>query len=77
MKPGFDTEKFVEYRMNLNNSKLDKLIDVAYPLNNAIVTDESLGEGFKIRYSYFCNIKEINESRLSNIVEYELISMLK
>ena len=77
MKPGFDNEKFVEYRMNLNNPKFDKLIDVVQSLNNAIATDESLGEGFKIGHSYFCNIKEINESRLSNIVEYELIPMLK
>lgn len=77
MKPGFDNEKFVEYRMNLNNPKFDKLIYVVQSLNNAIATDESLGEGFKIGHSYFCNIKEINESRLSNIVEYELIPMLK
>ena len=77
MKPGFDNEKFVEYRMNLNNPKFNKLIDVVQSLNNAIVTDESLGGGFKIGHSYFCNIKEINESRLSNIVEYELIPMLK
>ena len=77
MEPGFDNEKFVEYRMNLNNPKFDKLIDVVQSLNNAIATDESLGEGFKIGHSYFCNIKEINESRLSNIVEYELIPMLK
>lgn len=77
MKPGFDNEKFVEYRMNLNNPRFDKLIYVVQSLNNAIATDESLGEGFKIGHSYFCNIKEINESRLSNIVEYELIPMLK
>ena len=77
MKPGFDNEKFVEYRMNLNNPRFDKLIYVVQSLNNAIATDESLGEGFKIGQSYFCNIKEINESRLSNIVEYELIPMLK
>ena len=37
----------------------------------------TLGEGFKIGHSYFCNIKNLDNNRLSNIVEYELIPMLK
>ena len=77
MKPGFDTEKFIEYRMNLNNPKFDKLISAVEMLNNAIENDDSLGEGFKIGHSYFCNIKNLDNNRLSNIVEYELIPMLK
>ena len=77
MKPGFDTEKFIEYRMNLNNPKFDKLISAVEMLNNAIENDDTLGEGFKIGHSYFCNIKNLDNNRLSNIVEYELIPMLK
>lgn len=77
MKPGFESEKFIEYRMNLNNPKFDRLIDTVESLNNAIASDDALGDGFKIGHSYFCNIKEITDARLSNIVEYELIPMLK
>lgn len=77
MKPGFETDRFIEYRMNLNNSKFDKLINAIESLNNAIASDDSLGEGFKIGHSYFCNLKNVNDNRLSNIVEYELIPMLK
>ena len=77
MKPGFETDRFIEYRMNLNNSKFDKLINAIESLNNAIATDDSLGEGFKIGHSYFCNFKNVDDNRLSNIVEYELIPMLK
>ncbi|MGN1097201.1 MAG: AAA family ATPase, partial [Christensenellales bacterium] len=77
MKPGFETDRFTEYRMNLNNSKFDKLINAIESLNNAIASDDSLGEGFQIGHSYFCNLKNVNDNRLSNIVEYEIIPMLK
>ena len=77
MKPGFGSEKFIKYRMNLNNPKFDRLINTVESLNTAIASDDSLGDGFKIGHSYFCNIKEITDARLSNIVEYELIPMLK
>ena len=77
MKPGFESEKFIEYRMNLNNPKFDRLINTVESLNTAIASDDALGDGFKIGHSYFCNIKEITDARLSNIVEYELIPTLK
>ena len=77
MKPGFETERFIEYRMKLKYSKFDKLIYAVESLNNAIAADDSLGEGFMIGHSYFCNFKEADDIRLSNIVEYELIPLLK
>ena len=48
-------------------------------LNNAISADDSLGEGFCIGHSYFCNLttESITDRTLSGIVEYELIPMLK
>ena len=76
MKPGFETDRFTEYRMNLNSPKFDKLINAIESLNNAIALDDSLGEGFQIGHSYFCNLN-VNDNRLSNIVEYEIIPMLK
>ena len=77
IKPAFDNEKFVEYRQNLNNTKFDKLIACVERLNAAIAEDESLGEGFRIGHSYFCNLKEIGEKTLSGIVEFEIIPLLK
>ena len=41
-----------------------------------ICNDDTLGEGFEIGHSYFCNFKN-NENELSNIIEYELIPLLK
>ena len=40
-------------------------------------TDESLGEGFCIGHSYFCDIEEIKENTLTDIVEFEIIPLLK
>ena len=77
MKPGFETDRFIEYRMKLNDPKFDKLINAIESLNNAIASDDSLGEGFKIGHSYFCNLKKVDNNRLANIVEYELIPMIK
>lgn len=77
MKPGFSTEGFIEYRMSKQNSKLDNLINRVEKLNEAISVDDSLGDGFCIGHSYFCNIKEIDDKTLSNIIEYELIPLLK
>ena len=77
MKPGFSTEGFSNYRISLNNIKFDNLIQCVEQLNTAIAGDESLGEGFCIGHSYFCNLTEVNEQALSAIVEYELIPLLK
>ena len=79
LKPGFSTDGFREYRMRLDNEKFNKLINCVEELNKAISTDESLGEGFCIGHSYFCNLteKDITDSRLSEIVEFELIPLLK
>ncbi|MCR4752022.1 MAG: AAA family ATPase [Eubacterium sp.] len=77
MKPGFNAEGFRKYRIGLNNIKFDNLIQCVEQLNVAIAGDESLGEGFCIGHSYFCNLTEVNDQALSAIVEYELIPLLK
>jgi 5-methylcytosine-specific restriction protein B len=79
MKPGFDNESFRLYRMSLESSKFDQLINCVSSLNVVISNDESLGEGFCIGHSYFCNLTPVtvDEQSLSAIVEYELIPLLK
>ena len=77
MKPGFDSDGFCEYRKKLANKKFDKLIMIVENLNRVISKDDSLGEGFCIGHSYFCNLEYVSDKTLSDIVEYELIPMLK
>lgn len=77
MKPEFESDGFREYRMHLANGKFDRLIDCVEKLNTIIAADDSLGEGFCIGHSYFCNLKEVTDKVLSNIVEYEMVPLLK
>lgn len=79
LKPGFSSEGFRAYRTDLDNRKFDSLIQCVENLNSVIAADESLGEGFCIGHSYFCNLAadEIDDAKLSGIIEYELIPMQK
>lgn len=77
LQPGFGTDGFKTYRRSLQNEKFDKLISRIEALNDAISKDESLGEGFCIGHSYFCNLKDVSDQTLSGIVEFEMIPLLK
>ena len=77
MKPGFTTDGFKEYRDSLKSDKFNRLIACVEDLNNTIADDDSLGEGFRIGHSYFCNLKEATDQALSGIVEYELVPLMK
>ncbi len=77
MKPAFDQKQFIDYRMNLDSPKFNNLIECVKKLNESISDDRTLGEGFCIGHSYFCELSEANDKTLNNIVEYELIPLLK
>ncbi len=79
IKPGFKTPGFREYRMILGNEKFNRLISCVENLNEVISADESLGEGFCIGHSYFCNLQPdtIDDGWLYRVVEYELVPLLK
>ena len=77
IKPGFKTKGFQKYMSELASRKFDRLIDCVENLNEAIAMDESLGDGFCIGHSYFCNLKEATDQSLSDIIEFELIPLLE
>ncbi len=77
MHPAFSNEGFKEYRRRLDNRKFDRLIDCVKNLNVDISSDDTLGEGFCIGHSYFCELEEVTDRKLSNIVEYEIVPLLK
>ena len=79
LKPGFNSDGFKDYQSNLQNDQFDTLLNTVKNLNEIIASDESLGEGFCIGHSYFCNLtpNSIDQQVLSSIVEYELIPLLK
>lgn len=79
LKPAFTNEGFMAYQVELADKKFDSLIASVKRLNTVIAEDASLGEGFCIGHSYFCNLtaQKMNEATLKEIVEYELIPLLK
>lgn len=77
LEPGFNTRGFRAYRDSLQSEKFNRLIDRVEALNADIAKDESLGEGFCIGHSFFCELKETSDRTLSGIIEFELAPLLK
>lgn len=73
LKPGFDSIGFIQYQKTLNSYKFNKLINCVKRLNDAILEDKTLGEGFEIGHSYFCGQSEISSAWLNQIVRYDII----
>ncbi|MBX8993060.1 MULTISPECIES: AAA family ATPase [Staphylococcus] len=74
---GFSTEGFKEYQEKLQSPKFNALIQRVEDLNNDIRNDEMLGNDFIIGHSYFSNLTQVTDTILSNIVEFEIIPLLK
>ncbi len=81
MEPAFENERFKAYQENLHSDKLNDLIDSVIQLNKTIENDPSLGKGFLIGHSYFCNLDDENPEELDNqlysIVQYDIIPTLE
>ena len=80
LKPAFESYGFKSYQKSLNNDKFDKLIECIKQLNLAIKSDETLGAGFCIGHSYFCDLdkSEMDElaAALIRIVDFEISPLL-
>lgn len=78
MEPGFKTEGFMRYQQNIvNNELFDKVIEGIMSLNEIIRKDDSLGAGFCIGHSYFCGQKVFKKEWLENVINYDIVPMLK
>lgn len=76
MNPAFDSEGFSKYQKNIDNKKFDELILLVKKLNEEILNDKTLGKGFCIGHSYFCDLKDYSDSSLSLIVRYDILPTL-
>lgn len=77
MKPGFESDGFKQYQADLGSEKFDALIAKIKELNETIISDPSLGNGFEIGHSYFCNKESMTDEWLQAVVNYEIIPMLE
>lgn len=76
MKPAFDSEGFTEYQEAFENETFDALIDQIKELNEEICQEPSLGNGFCIGHSYFCNMKECTKEWMKDIVDFDILPIL-
>ena len=76
MEPGFDSEGFIKYQETFANDTFNTLIDHIKELNREIANDKSLGKGFCIGHSYFCNTKECTDEWMQDVVDFDILPML-
>lgn len=77
MRPGFDSEGFLAYQSALDNETFDQLVMTAKSLNAEIAKDPSLGPGFCIGHSYFCEQQEVTDDWLQGVVDFDILPMLE
>lgn len=76
MEPGFDSEGFIHYQNGFANDIFNSLVERVKELNREIMKDKSLGKGFCIGHSYFCNMDVCSEESLKDIVDFDILPML-
>ena len=78
LEPAFESDAFKKYQQGINSTTFDKVIERIVDLNKEIKKDPSLGEGFCIGHSYFCNKEDAKDNdRLRRIIDYEIIPMIQ
>ncbi|MDA0080877.1 AAA family ATPase [Brachyspira hyodysenteriae] len=77
IEPAFENEKFKNYlkNQNVNYNLIDKIIKRFTDLNNIIKKDRTLGKGYTIGHSYFCD--KLDNEEYKNIIEYEIAPTLR
>lgn len=76
IEPAFDSEGFSNYQKEFSNKTFNELIEKIKKLNEAITLDQSLGKGFCIGHSYFCNAEECTVEWMKDIVDFDILPML-
>lgn len=77
MRPGFESSGFKNYLKSLDDANLYNVVDAVIEINKVITKDDSLGSGFCIGHSYFCNFETVTVKLLKSIVEFDIIPMLR
>lgn len=77
IQPGFETQGFIEYQNSVENDLFNEVVKVVIELNKEIEADKSLGSGFCIGHSYFCNMKKCSNNDVICVVEYDILPLLR
>lgn len=76
LKPAFETKSFADYCARLNNDQFNTAIKYMIDLNDDIRKDDSLGSGFCIGHSYFCNQTEATAEWLKDVIYHAILPTL-
>ena len=78
MKPGFNTDGFKAHIKASANEKFEKVVNLIIELNSEICNDDSLGCGFEIGHSYFCDKPDnITDSYIKRVIKYDIIPTIQ
>lgn len=79
IEPGFNSDGFVKYQESFANDTFDALISQIKQLNRDIREDKSLGRGFQIGHSYFCNRENegISDEWMHSVIEFDILPTLR
>ena len=75
-KPAFETKNFVRYKESLKSDLFNEIIKNIIDLNKEISDDDSLGGGFCIGHSHFCNKTEATTEWLRDVINYDILPTL-
>ena len=78
IEPAFNKPQFREdlESKNIDKDLINKIIEKFIKLNETIKTDKTLGKGYTIGHSYFCNRKNLNKEDYKDIINYEIAPTL-
>ena len=79
IEPAFNKPQFKNDLENKNIDKdlINKIIEKFIKLNETIKNDKTLGKGYTIGHSYFCNRKNLNKEDYKDIINYEIAPTLR
>ena len=79
IEPAFNKPQFKNDLENKNIDKdlINKIIEKFTKLNETIKTDKTLGKGYTIGHSYFCNRKNLSKEDYKDIINYEIAPTLR
>lgn len=79
IEPAFNKPQFKNDLENKNIDKdlINKIIEKFTKLNETIKSDKTLGKGYTIGHSYFCNRKNLSKEDYEDIINYEIAPTLK
>ena len=77
IEPKFSSDGFRQLLAYSNNIKFSRIAREIINLNNEISNDDMLGPGFQIGHSYFCLGRKVEDSDIENIIDYEIIPLLR